>query len=90
MTNRTQINVGRMVVNFILRADERLTQLPNGDWLAEYAFREVSGTKDAPMYETKWTQLGVYPTKSDAAKNLYVERSDFSVSYGCDYATGVE
>lgn len=85
------IKVGRMLVNFVLRQDENLFHDEHsGAWIAEYSYREVHGTRERPEYVKRWAKLGTYDSKEEAAKALYVERSDFSASYGCDAAAGVE
>jgi hypothetical protein len=86
-----RITVGRVAVLFRLRADENLyADLHSAGWIAEYQCREVSGTRQAPLYETKWVRLGTYGSAEAAAKALYMERAEFSASYGCDAAAGVE
>lgn len=77
---KIEIEVGRALVLFIARSDERITEdEETGEWVAEYQFREHVGPG---QYVKKWERLGEFQSEEDAAVALYVERRDFSAAYG--------
>ncbi len=75
---RNSIVVGRANVQFTLRSDERVTEVPR----FTHDCDEVSYRAEVRLCDGSWLYLGTFHTESLAQAIICTEREDFSAAYG--------